>query len=59
MLVLIPDIKVPVCPKPTVESTVITEDPIETSPITLVLPVILNVPSIKSISLKPTNKPNL
>ena len=47
---LIPDIKVPVCPKPTVESTVITEEPIETSPITLVLALILNVPSIKSIS---------
>ena len=36
-----------------------TDEPIETSPITLVLPVILNVPSIKSVSLNPTKRPIL
>ena len=59
MFVLIPDTRVPVWPNPTVESTVITEDPIDTSPIAFVLPVILKVPSIKSISLNPTNNPIL
>ena len=53
---LIPDTKVPVWPNPTVESTVITEEPADTLPITFVLPGILNVPSIKSTSLNPTNK---
>ena len=52
---LIPDTKVPVWPKPIVESTVITEDPADTLVIDFVLPVILKVPSIKSISLNPTN----
>ena len=56
---LIPDTRVPVWPNPTVESTVITEDPIDTSPIAFVLPVILKVPSIRSISLNPTNNPIL
>ena len=59
MFVLIPDTKVPVWPNPTVESTVMTDEPIETLPITLVLPVILNVPSIKSVSLNPTKRPIL
>ena len=59
MFVLIPDTNVPVAPKPTVESTVMTDEPIATSPITFVLPGILNVPSIKSTSLNPTNKPIL
>ena len=49
----------PVAPNPTVESTVITDDPTETLPITFVLGVTLNVPSIKSTSLNPTNKPIL
>ena len=56
---LIPDTKVPVWPNPTVESTVITDDPADTLLITLVFPVILNVPSIRSTSLNPTNKPIL
>ena len=56
---LIPDTRVPVWPNPTVESTVITEDPIATSPIAFVLLVILKVPSIKSTSLNPTNNPIL
>ena len=56
---LIPDTNVPVAPNPTVESTVITEEPTETFPITFVLGVTPNVPSIKSTSLNPTNKPIL
>ena len=40
----IPDIAIPVDPNPTVESTVITEDPTGTLPITFVLPGIVNVP---------------
>ena len=59
MFVLIPDTNVPVAPNPTVESTVITEEPAETFPITFVLGVTPNVPSIKSTSLNPTNKPSL
>ena len=55
----IPDITNPVAPKPTVESTVITLEPIETSVIYFVIPGIVKVPSIRSLSLKPTNKPNL
>ena len=49
----------PVAPNPTVESTVITDEPTDTLPITFVLGVTPNVPSIKSISLNPTNKPIL
>ena len=56
---LTPQITVPVAPNPIVESTVITEDPTDTGFITFVLPVMLNVPSIRSTSLNPTNKPNL
>ena len=59
MFVLIPETTVPVAPKPTVESTVITLDPAETLVIDFVIPGITNVPSIKSLSLNPTNKPNL
>ena len=44
----------PVAPNPTVESTVITDDPAETLPIAFVLGLTLNVPSIKSTSLNPT-----
>ena len=47
---------VPVVPNPTVESTFIIEEPTDTGSITLVLPGTLNTPSIKSRSLKPTNK---
>ena len=47
---------VPVVLKPTVESTVIILVPAPTFPITFVLPGIVNVPCIKSTSLKPTNK---
>ena len=42
---------VPVVPKPTVESTVITVEPVDTLPITFVLPGIVNVPSINDSSL--------
>ena len=59
MFVFIPDITVPVDPNPTVESTVITEEPTDTFSIDLVLGETLNVPSIKSTSLKPTNNPIL
>ena len=52
----IPDIAIPVDPNPTVESTVITEDPADTFPITFVLPGIVNVPWIPVRSLNPTNK---
>ena len=44
----------PVAPKPIVESTVITDDPILIVSITLVLPVTSNVPVINSSSLYPT-----
>ena len=44
ILVLTPAITVPVAPKPMVESTVITDDPILIGLITLVFPVTLNVP---------------
>ena len=37
------------------ESTEITSDPTATGSSTLVLPGIVNIPSIKSLSLKPTN----
>ena len=59
MFVLIPDTTNPVVPKPTVESTVITLEPTETSVIDFVIPGIVKVPSIRSLSLKPTNSPNL
>ena len=59
MFVLIPDITNPVVPKPTVESTVITLAPADTFVIDFVIPGIVNVPSIKSLSLNPTNKPSL
>ena len=59
MFVLIPDTTNPVVPNPTVESTVITLDPADTLVIDLVIPGIVKVPSIRSLSLKPTNRPNL
>ena len=59
MFVFMPDITTPVAPKPTVESTVITEEPAETLVIDFVMGVIVKVPSIKSLSLNPTNNPNL
>ena len=46
---------VPVVPNPTVESTSIIDAPIDTGFITFVLPDIENTPSIKSLSLNPTN----
>ena len=58
-IVFIPDITVPVIPKPTVESTVITDDPTDTLPITFDFPGIVNVPFIPLLSLYPTNKLNL
>ena len=56
---MIPDTTIPVDPNPTVESTVITEEPIETLSIHFVLGETLKVPSIKSTSLNPTNSPIL
>ena len=58
MFVLIPETTKPVVPKPTVESTVMTLEPAETLVIDLVIPGIVKVPSIKSLSLNPTNSPN-
>ena len=46
---------VPVVPNPTVESTLIIDAPAGAASRTLVLPGIVNTPSIKSRSLKPTN----
>ena len=54
-----PLITVPVLPNPIVESTETIEDPIETCSSTFVLPGTVNVPSIKSLSLYPTNNDNL
>ena len=54
-MVLSPDITVPLLGNPIVESTEITSDPTETGSNTLVLPGIVNIPSIRSLSLKPTN----
>ena len=51
-----PLITVPVVPNPTVESTLIIEEPTVTGSIIFVLPGTVNTPSIKSRSLKPTNK---
>ena len=53
--VLTPHITVPVAPKPIVESTVITEEPTDTPPITLVLPGTVKLPSIASLPY-PTNR---
>ena len=52
---LAPLIIVPVVPNPTVESTLIIEDPTDTLSSTFVLPGTVNTPSIKSRSLNPTN----
>ena len=51
-----PLIIVPVVPNPTVESTDNIEDPEGADVSTFVLPGIVNTPSIKSRSLKPTNR---
>lgn len=59
MIVLFPEIIVPESGNPTVESTVITEDPARTFPITLELAVIVKLPSIKSSSLYPIKSPIL
>ena len=50
---------VPVVPNPTVLSTVIIDDPMDTGLIFVVFGWISNVPSIKSLSPYPTNSPNL
>ena len=47
---------VPVVPNPTVESTLIIDAPAPTWSKTLVLPGTVNTPSIRSLSLNPTNK---
>ena len=43
-------------PKPTVESTSIIDAPADAPPTTFVLPGTVNTPSIRSLSLNPTNK---
>ena len=55
-IVLSPLTTVPVVPNPTVESTSIIVAPLVTGFNIFVLPGIVNVPSIKSRSLNPTNK---
>ena len=47
---------VPVVPKPTVESTVMTEAPIETSVIDFFFPVTSKFPVINSSSSNPTKR---
>ena len=54
-MVFWPLINVPVAPNPTVESTLITDAFVDTSDKTFVLPGTVNIPSIKSRSLNPTN----
>ena len=54
-MVLLPDITVPVVPNPTVESTVITDDPIETVSVTLVFGEIVKLPWIRLLSSNPEN----
>ena len=47
------------CPKPIVESTEMIEDPTETLSMDFDCPGTVNVPSIRSLSLYPTNKESL
>ena len=58
-ILLLPLTTKPVWPKPIVESTVITEAPGETDSKTLENPGTTKVPSTRSLSLYPTNKPSL
>ena len=55
-MVLMPDMIVPIPANPIVESTEITEDPIETVSRHLVLGVILKLPSTADISSYPTKR---
>ena len=55
-IVFIPDITVPVVPNPTVESTVITDDPADTLSIALDFPGMVKTPLMPLLSLYPTNK---
>ena len=54
-----PATTVPVWPKPIVESTLMIEDPTDTVSRTLEAPGIVNVPSIRSLSLYPIKRPIL
>ena len=54
-MIFSPHITVPLLGNPIVESTEIISDPTETGSNTLVLPGIVKIPSIRSLSLKPTN----
>ena len=54
-IVLVPLLRIPVLPKPIVESTVIIESVVDTPDNTLVCGVTENIPCIKSRSLYPTN----
>ena len=55
VIVLLPLVKVPIVVNPTVESTVITEDPIETVSVTLVFGDIVKLPWIRLLSSNPAN----
>ena len=55
----VPETRVPVCPNPIVESTEIIEEPIDTVSSAFEFPGTSKTPSIKSLSLYPTNNPSL
>ena len=59
MITLFPDTKTPVDPNPTVESTVITDDPAETLVIDFTFGWTLKVPSTVLLSVYPTKRFNL
>ena len=58
-IVLVPLIRVPESGNPIVESTAIVSPPISTGSRTLEYPGTMNSPSIRSLSLYPTNNPIL
>ena len=58
-MVLVPLIRVPESGNPIVESTAIVSPPISTGSRTLEYPGTMNSPSIRSLSLYPTNNPIL
>ena len=54
-IVLVPLLRIPVLPNPTVESTDIIESVVDTPDKTFVFGLTVNIPFIKSRSLYPTN----
>lgn len=58
-MVLFSEMRIPVLPKPIVESTEITDDPTETCSVHLVFGVTMNFPCIVDDSSYPTNRDNL